>query len=300
MNSKILVIGSSNTDMTVVADKLPSPGETVIGGHFSMGPGGKGANQAVAVCRLGQQAGFVCKIGRDIFGDNALKAYRAEGLDTTGVLRCDTPSGVALITVDAGAENCIVVASGANAEMTPEDIDSLKDLITGAEVLLMQLEIPLPAVRRAAHIAHEAGVTVVLNPAPAVPLDGSLLADVDILVPNEHEAALLSGLPVDDEKSAGAAAAYLQSMGVRDVIITLGARGALVCRGADAPVAVPALKVKAVDTTAAGDTFCGALCVALTEGLSLEQAARFAARAAALTVQRVGAQEAIPYRNELI
>lgn len=299
MKNKIIVIGSSNTDMTVTAPSLPAPGETVIGDCFKMGPGGKGANQAVAAKRLGAPVSFVCKLGKDIFGDNALRTYDKEGLDTEAVLRTDTPSGVALITVDADAENCIVVASGANAEMTPGDIDGIKHKIEESSVLLMQLEVPVETVARAARIARGAGVKVVLNPAPACPLDGDLLSDTDILVPNEHEAALLTGIDVTDEASAVAAARALQETGVKDVIVTLGSKGSLVCCGGLAPVMVPAIKVEAVDTTAAGDTFCGALCVALTEGKDLVEAARFATRAAAVTVQRLGAQEATPYRQEI-
>lgn len=296
---KILVIGSSNTDMTVLADRLPAPGETVLGGDFKMGQGGKGANQAIAAKRLGGNVTFVCKVGRDVFADNSIKAYEQDGLDTSRILRCDTPSGVALITVDAKAENCIVVAGGANSKVTEADIEGLADEIKGAAVLLMQLEIPVPAVMKAAKIAHEAGVKVVLNPAPAAALPAELLENVDLIVPNETEISLLSGVQASDEESTVAAVEAMRKKGVKDVIVTLGSKGSLVCEAGKAPVAVPSCKVKAVDTTAAGDTFCGGLCVGLVEGRTLVEAAQFATKASAITVQRMGAQNSIPFRSEV-
>lgn len=296
---KILVIGSSNTDMTVLADRLPAPGETVLGGDFKMGQGGKGANQAIAAKRLGGNVTFVCKVGRDVFADNSIKAYERDGLDTSRILRCDTPSGVALITVDAKAENCIVVAGGANSKVTEADIEGLADEIKGAAVLLMQLEIPVPAVLKAAKIAHEAGVKVVLNPAPAAALPAELLENVDLIIPNETEISLLSGVQANDEESTAAAVEAMRRKGVKDVIVTLGSKGSLVCEAGKAPVAVPSCKVKAVDTTAAGDTFCGGLCVGLVEGKSLVEAAQFATKASSITVQRMGAQSSIPFRSEV-
>ena len=296
---KILVIGSSNTDMTVLADRLSAPGETVLGGDFKMGQGGKGANQAIAAKRLGGNVTFVCKVGRDVFADNSIKAYEQDGLDTSRILRCDTPSGVALITVDAKAENCIVVAGGANSKVTEADIEGLADEIKGAAVLLMQLEIPVPAVMKAAKIAHEAGVKVVLNPAPAAALPAELFENVDLIIPNETEISLLSGVQASDEESTAAAVEAMREMGVKDVIVTLGSKGSLVCEAGKAPVLVPSCKVKAVDTTAAGDTFCGGLCVGLVEGKSLVEAAQFATKASAITVQRMGAQNSIPFRSEV-
>lgn len=199
---KILVIGSSNTDMSVCAAKLPCPGETVLGTAFRMGAGGKGANQAVAARRLGGDVAFVCKVGRDMFGEQALDGYRACGLDVSHVMLSDKPSGVALITVDTKAENSIVVASGANADVSAQDIDSIADVVTGASILLMQLEIPMPAVERAARIAHDAGVKVVLNPAPAAALPESLLSCVDLIIPNETEVSAITGIEVNDEETA--------------------------------------------------------------------------------------------------
>lgn len=294
----ILVIGSSNTDMTVKTKALPKPGETVLGGIFTMGAGGKGANQAVAARRLGGEVKFICKVGRDIFGDNAIAHYEAEGLDTAGILRSDLPSGVALISVDEKAENCIVVASGANNDLTEADIEAVADDLRRCGILLLQLEIPVPSVVKAARLAHEAGATVVLNPAPACPLPDELFRYVDLFIPNETELSTFSGLPVSDEESAAKAAAAMQAKGVGKLIVTMGSKGSLLCEGGE-PVFVPARKVKAVDTTAAGDTFCGTLCVALSEGRGLKEAAEFATAASALTVQKMGAQDSIPYRKDI-
>ena len=294
----ILVIGSSNTDMTVKTKALPRPGETVLGGVFTMGAGGKGANQAVAARRLGGDVKFICKVGRDIFGDNALAHYEKEGLDTSGILRSDLPSGVALISVDEKAENCIVVASGANNDLLEADIDASAEAIRGCGILLLQLETPVPSVLKAAKLAHEAGATVVLNPAPACPLPEELFSDIDLFIPNETELSTFSGLPVCDEESAAKAAATMRAKGVGKLIVTMGSKGSLICDGGE-PVFVPARKVKAVDTTAAGDTFCGALCVALAEGKALREAAEFATAASALTVQKMGAQDSIPFRKDI-
>ena len=294
----ILVIGSSNTDMTVKTRELPRPGETVLGGVFTMGAGGKGANQAVAAQRLGGDVKFICKVGRDIFGDNSIAHYQKEGLDTGGIIRSDLPSGVALISVDEKAENCIVVASGANADVTEADIEASKEAIEKCGILLLQLEIPVPAVLKAAKMAHEAGAMVVLNPAPACPLPDELFKYIDLFIPNETELSTFSGLPVSDAESAAKAAAAMQAKGVGKLIVTMGSKGSLICEGGP-EVFVPARKVKAVDTTAAGDTFCGALCVALSEGKPLGEAAAFATAASALTVQKMGAQDSIPFRKDI-
>ena len=293
-NTRVVVIGSSNTDMTIKSDRLPKPGETILGGIFVMGPGGKGANQAVAVRRLGAEVSFICKVGKDIFGDNAIEGYRKEGIDTSRILRSDKASGTALILVDAKAENCISVAPGANGDLSPEDIDSVADVIRSAGYLILQLEIPVESVLRAARIAHEAGVYVILNPAPACPLPKELFSYVSLITPNQTESALLTGV----EDDLDAAVDRLMEMGVKDVVVTLGSKGSMVVSGGERTF-VPSQKVNAVDTTAAGDTFCGALCVALSEGSSLVQAAGFATKASALTVQKMGAQDSIPYRSDI-
>ena len=230
--NRILVIGSSNTDMTVKTRALPLPGETVLGGEFIMGPGGKGANQAVAARRLEGNVGFICKVGRDMFGEGALRHYAEEGLDTSGALYSDKPSGVALITVDENAENCIVVASGANGDVTVEDIEKSRAAIEACDILLLQLEIPIPAVLKAAEIGHKAGAYVVLNPAPMADLPGEIFANLSLITPNETELSSFSGLPVTDEASASRAAKALQAKGVKDVIVTMGSKGSLICNGA--------------------------------------------------------------------
>lgn len=295
--NKILVIGSGNTDMTVVSKVLPKPGETIIGGIFRMGQGGKGANQAIAAKRLGGDVTFVCKLGRDIFGRNALKYYKEAGIDTSNVLFSDKPSGVALISVDEYAENSIVVASGANSDFTVDDIDSISPLIKGSGIILLQLEIPVPAVLRAAQIALDNGVMVVLNPAPATELPDELLKCVSLIIPNECESSSLTGIPVTDKNSAIEAASVLKHRGIGNVIVTMGSKGALIYD--DNISFIPAIKVKAVDTTAAGDTFCGGVCVALSEGHTLADAVRFATAASSISVQRDGAQDSIPSREEV-
>lgn len=294
---KILVIGSSNTDMSVKTSALPKPGETVLGGVFRMGQGGKGANQAVAAKKLGGDVSFVCKLGRDIFGENALMHYSDVGLDTSRVLYSDKPSGVALICIDEKAENSIVVASGANSEVSDADIESLSDLIRMSEILLLQLEIPLPAVVKAAEIAYSSGVMVILNPAPAVELPDELLRYVTLLIPNECEAASISGIEIKDESTARMSVKAINDKGVSNVIVTMGSKGAMVYDGEMS--FIPALKVNAVDTTAAGDTFCGGICVALSEGKSLREAVKFATAASAIAVQRHGAQDSVPTRKEV-
>lgn len=293
-----MVVGSSNTDMTVKTRHIPKPGETVLGGDFTMGPGGKGANQAVAAARLGRDVAFICKVGRDLFGQNAIEHYKREGLHTGGILYSDKPSGVALISVDESGENCIVVASGANGDFCTADIEACRARLESCSILLLQLEIPVAAVALAAEIAHNAGAMVVLNPAPSAALPEEIFRHIDLFIPNETELSDFSGIQVTDADSAFRAAQVMQCKGVSKLIVTMGGKGALICDGNN-PVAVPAQKVRAVDTTAAGDTFCGAICVAISEGCSLLEATKFATRAAALTVQKMGAQHSIPFRKDL-
>lgn len=296
---KILVVGSSNTDMVIKTEHLPRPGETVLGGTFFMNPGGKGANQAVAIARLGGYVSFICKTGSDIFGHQSQQLFEEEGIDTSYIFSdSKNPSGVALITVDAHAENCIVVASGANAALLPSDLASAVEAIEEADLVLMQLEIPMDTVEYVAEAAYRKGKKVILNPAPAQALSPSLLRHLSIITPNEMEAEMISGIRITDENSAREAARAIVGMGVECVIITLGAKGALIhCDGADE--FIPALRVEAVDTTAAGDVFNGALTVALAEERSLAEAVRFACKASAISVTRVGAQSSAPYRIEV-
>lgn len=299
MNRKITVVGSCNTDMVVNMERLPLPGETLIGGKFFMNPGGKGANQAVATARLGGQVSFVAKVGNDSFGQRAVEQYRAEGIDTKYVLTDNEhPSGVALIMVDAQGENCIAVASGANARLFPDDIDRAAEAIAGSAILLMQLETPLRTVEYAARMAKEKGVKVVLNPAPAHALPDSLLSCIHIFVANETEAEFISGTQITDMDSVARAADIITAKGVENVVITLGAKGAFV-KEKGSYHRIPGHKVKAVDATAAGDTFCGALCVALSEGKGITEAVEFANRCAAITVTRMGAQSSLPHREEV-
>lgn len=293
VNKRILVIGSSNTDMTIKSDNLPLPGQTILGGRFVMGPGGKGANQAVAAKRLGGNVEFICKVGHDIFGKNAADGYKKEGIDISHILYSTEPSGVALILVDKTGENVISVAPGANGGLSVEDIESIANVIKEADYLILQLEIPTDAVIRAAKIAHEAGVYVILNPAPACKLPNELFQYISLITPNQTETELMTGVKLINEQSFITAVENFNRMGVKDVIITLGSKGSLVCYDGKNEF-VPAIKVDAVDATAAGDTFCGAVCVALSQGKNLKEAAVFATKAASLTVQKMGAQDSIP------
>ncbi len=299
MKSSILVIGSSNTDMVIKTPRLPVPGETILGGTFLMNQGGKGANQAVAAARLGGSITLICKTGNDIFGRHSIALYKHEGIDVSCVLEDPLqPSGVALITVDDNAENCIAVASGSNAHLLVNDILAAAHCIEKASIILMQLEIPVETVLHAASAASARGKIVILNPAPVCKLDDELLRLISIITPNEIEAGMLTRIKVIDEETAEQAARYLHAKGIATVIITLGAKGALILHE-DVCTIVPAPVVKAADTTAAGDVFNGALAVALSENKSMREAVEFACAAAALSVTRMGAQASAPYRYEL-
>lgn len=300
LTHKIVVAGSSNTDMVILADHFPLPGETILGGKFLMNPGGKGANQAVAAARLGGSVAFIAKVGQDVFGQQAIRHLKEEGIDVNGVtVDPEHPSGVAQITVDKHAENCIVVAPGANMFLNKADIDQSLHLIEAADILLMQLEVPIATIEYAAQKAFEKGKKVILNPAPAAFLSDELYACLYMITPNETETEFLTGIKVGDENSAREAAEFFINKGVRIVVITLGAAGAWLY-SRDIARMIPAPQVKAVDTTAAGDTFSGALAVALANGTEqLEEAVRFACRAAALSVTRMGAQSSIPVLSEL-
>lgn len=302
MNEKIVVLGSCNTDMVIKSERLPAPGETILGGQFLMNPGGKGANQAVAASRLGGDVTFICKTGNDIFGQEFVELFKKESIKTEYVFKDEElPSGVALITVDKSGENSIVVASGANSSLNKSDIDTAKDALEDAGLLLMQLETPVETVMYAAEIANKNGVKVILNPAPAPEqsLPVELLENLYMIIPNETEAQILSGIEVNDWETARQAADVISGLGVAVVVITLGAMGAFVKDGDQYYEIKVESKLDAVDTTAAGDTFCGALCVALAEGTILKEAVEFANRAAGISVTRMGAQASIPCRKEL-
>lgn len=299
MPPRIVVVGSSNTDLVVRAPSLPAAGQTVLGTSFFRAAGGKGANQAVAAARLGARVAMVARVGGDEFGETSLANLDREGIDTTFVVRDpDAPSGVALIVVGEEGENAIAVAPGANARLVPEDIDRAAKEIEAADILLVQLETPLPAVAHAVGLAKDAGVPTVLNPAPAAALDLRILRDLSVLTPNVGEAIALAERKGSGVDAARVAAQQLRAAGVRRVVVTLGREGVLL-EGDGMSAVLPACSVAAVDTTAAGDAFNGALAVALAEGASLFAAAEFANRAAALSTTREGAQPSLPTRAEV-
>jgi ribokinase len=297
---RIVVVGSINVDMVVKARRIPAPGETVTGGAFTMSAGGKGANQAVAAARLGAEVTLIGMVGRDSFGDQSRENYEREGIRTDRI-GVDTvhPTGVALIMVDEQGENLISVASGANHALTEAQVESAAEEITAADIVMLQLEIPMGVVARTVQLAAGAGVPVILNPAPAAPLPDGLWGGVTYLTPNEAEAAQLTGIAVGDEASAGRAAQRLLDRGARHVIVTLGAKGALLAAEPGQAVLIPSPRVTAIDSTAAGDAFNAALAWALGSGLPLAEAVRRACLVGALSVTRLGAQPSLPTRDEL-
>ncbi len=296
---KIIVVGSANTDMVVKSTKLPLPGETLLGGSFFMNAGGKGANQAVAAARLGGNVTLVTKVGNDIFGQQTIAGLQKENINTDYVfIDEEAPSGTALIMVNEEGENCIVVAPGANANLLRSDIEKVKN-ITDSEMILMQLEIPMKTIVAVTNIAKQNGLKVIINPAPAQKLDDELLNGLFLITPNETEASLLTGIRVEDEDTASQAAAVFLNKGVQNVIITLGRQGAYF-QNENSKIKINAPTVQAMDTTAAGDTFSGALTVALTENMDWESAIKFAVAAASISVTRLGAQSSVPFRNEIV
>jgi len=296
----ILVVGSSNTDMIIRVPRIPKPGETVLGGEFAMAPGGKGANQAVAAARAGGRVTFIARVGDDVFGSRALENFKADGIDTKFIVRDRrAPSGVALINVGSDGENAISVAPGANAGLSEDDVAEAAAAFDTANILLMQLETPPGTVLAGAREARKRGLPVMLNPAPARPLDDELVGLVSILTPNAPEAESLTGVSVSGESGVRRAADILRQRGPRVVVITLGDRGCF-ASSRDFEGFVPAFAVTAVDTTAAGDVFNGALAVALAEESGLAEGLRFASAAAAVSVTRRGAQPSAPVRGEIV
>lgn len=295
MQAKVVIVGSLNMDLVTRAPRLPRAGETLAGQSFVTVPGGKGANQAVAAARLGASVAMIGCVGDDAYGEQLRTALLAEGIDCQAVTRiCGESTGVALIVVDDSSQNAIVIVAGGNGHVTASVVDSFDALLSGAEVIICQLEVPLDTVGHVLKRGHELGKTVILNPAPASgPLPAQWFAWIDYLIPNESEATALTGLPVDSTASADAAASALLKAGVSKVIVTLGEQGALFA-SASRSEHFPAPKVQPVDTTAAGDTFVGGFAAALADGKSESDAIRFGQVAAALSVTRSGAQPSIP------
>ncbi|RPH59912.1 MAG: ribokinase [Chloroflexi bacterium] len=297
---KIVVVGSLNMDLVVRMPKIPRPGETLLGGVFKTFPGGKGANQAVAAARLGAHVTMIGCVGDDAFGEEMRAALTAEGIDTTHVLvHPQTATGVALIQVDAQGQNSIAVASGANFCLTGADVEKAMQTIGEFEALVMPLETPLETIYAAARIASRQGAKVLLNPAPAQVLEKDLLELVDVLLPNEYEVTLMTGVQSQSPADIRCAAEKLLSLGTKNLIVTLGGQGSALFNASGQETLIPACPAQAVDTTAAGDCFVGALAVALCERKSLPAAAEFASAAAAISVTRAGAQPSLPYRNEV-
>jgi len=301
----IVIIGSINMDLVLRVPRMPLPGETITGGQFRTIPGGKGANQAVACARLSADSvkvAMVACLGDDAFGAELRAALRKDGIDDSHVTTiAGTASGIASILVDDNGQNSIVLASGANAELSPAHIDAARGLIEQARIVVLQLESPLPTVIHAIRLAHALGKTVVLNPAPAQTLPAELLGQIDYLVPNEIEAAMLAGMPasgIDNDEQIAAVISKLRAAGSTNVLVTLGEKGVYAALASDSEH-FSAQAVKAVDTTAAGDTFIGGFVAALAEGRSEAEAIALGQRAAAISVARVGAQTSIPSRREV-
>ena len=296
----IVVVGSSNTDMVIKGPRLPMPGETVTDGVFFTARGGKGANQAVAAARAGGRVALIASLGQDTLGDAAMLGFEEEGIDTSHIQRTAAlPSGVALIMIDAAAENAIAVAEGANALLSADNIRACASVIASADVLVAQLEVPLATVGEAIAIAHAHGRRVILNPAPARPLPDALLSQVSVLTPNASETELLTGIAPRDDASLHRAADRLLGRGVGAALITLAAAGVFAATP-DWREWIRGWPMPAEDPTGAGDVFSGTLAVALSEGAALLDAARFANAAAAISVTRRGAQPSAPRRREIV
>lgn len=303
MSENIFVLGSFVADVAMWVPRLPSWGETLMGSGLMVGPGGKGSNQAVAAARAGGRVQLLSAVGRDAFGELAWKTWAAAGVDASLVRTVETATGAAMILVDKDSgENAIAISPGACATLSAADIEACSAAIAASRVFVAQLELPLPVVAAGLRVARAAGVRTVLNPAPAPekPLTEEVLGLCDFVIPNETEAAHLSGVVFQDARGAAEAAAKLQARGAGDVVVTLGAKGALLCRKRLSPVLVAAFQAGVcVDTTGAGDAFCGALAVALAEGAELEAAVRFGCAGAGRAVTRQGTAMAMPTRAEI-
>jgi ribokinase len=295
---RICVVGSANIDLTFRTSRLPRPGETLTGQAFQIGFGGKGANQAVMAARLGARVPMIARIGNDVFGEQTLHNFQQHGIDTTHVLRdAEQPTGTAAILVEDSGQNCILIVSGANAALTPEDVRAAESLLRESSLVLCQLEVAMETTREAFLLARAAGARTILNPAPAALLSDELLRLTDLCIPNETEVELLTGQRVTTPEEAKAAAEVLRQRGARAVLVTMGERGVVVVD--EGWEHIPAPPVHAVDSSGAGDAFIGSLAVFLLEGLSLRQAARQANRVAALSVTRPGTQSSFPTRSEI-
>jgi len=295
----IVVVGSLNMDLVVKAPRMPVAGETIHGEDLRNIPGGKGANQAAAAVKLGSKVALVGRVGDDAFGPRLIDNLKQLGVNTNHVrIDAEAATGTAIIIVNEGGENSIVVSPGANGRVAKEDIDRIDKLLDQAKYLLLQFEIPLEAVQYAIEVASRKKVKVIFNPAPAKKLPPEILTKVDFLVPNETETKLLTGLEVKDLNSAEAAARKLAELGISVVIITLGEKGALFVAGNEA-IHIPAQKVKVVDTTAAGDAFIGGLATALVKGYALKDAVKYASCAGTLAVTKFGAQTSLPTLEEV-
>ena len=299
MKNKIVVVGSSNTDLVIKVPHIPRPGETILGSDLMTIPGGKGANQAVSAARAGGEVIFITCVSDDTFGSNSVETYKKDGINTSFIkVKPGIHSGVALINVAKDGENSIAVAPGANSHLLPEDIHNASDAFKGADIILVQLEIPVETVTAVAGLAEKMKIPLILNPAPGAVLEDNLLKKVSVITPNETEAALLTSIPDISDYPVSIMARKLHDSGVETVIITLGKKGVYLLNN-DFDGLIPGYKVRAVDTTAAGDVFNGALASALSQKKEISEAVDFAQRAAAISVTRMGAQPSAPRMNEI-